>query len=168
MDYGIASIYMPQSMQSGNPASIVYNVPSGLDSATYNYVIDTPGNKLNIVLGVLRSGKVAGDAYSVTILTNPDTVAAAIANGSLVGNPDPGAPIVLLPSSAYSLPATVAVASGNNQATFWLSVDIDQLKALSGKKAVLAVYLAKPSRYQLNRVNSQTIVIIDVDALHLQ
>jgi hypothetical protein len=167
MDYGIASIYMPQSMQSGNSASIVYNVPSGLDSATYNYVIDTPNNKVNIVLGVLRSGKAAGDAYSVTILTNPDTINAAIANGSLVGNPDPGAPIVLLPSSAYSLPATVAVSSGSNQATFWLSVDKDQLKALSGKKAALAVYLTKPSRYQLSSVNSQTIVLIDVDALHL-
>lgn len=167
MDYGITSIYMPQSMQSGNPASIVYNVPSGLDSATYNYIIDTPNNKVNIVLGVLRSGKAAGDAYSVTILTNPDTINAAIADGSLVGNPDPGAPIVLLPSSAYSLPPTVAVPSGSNQATFWLSVDKDQLKALSGKKAALAVYLAKPSRYQLSSVNSQTIVLIDVDALHL-
>jgi hypothetical protein len=167
MDFGIASIYMPQSMQSGNPASIVYNVPAGMDSATYNYVIDTPNNKVNIVLGVLRSGKIANEAYSVTVLTNTDTINAAIANSSLVGNPDPGAPIVLLPASAYSLPATVAVPNGSNQATFWLSVDKDQLKSFSGNKVALAVYLTKPSRYQLNSVHSQTIVLIDVAALHL-
>ena len=99
LDYGTPLVYMPQSMQSGT--SIVYNVPSGLDSATYNYVIDTPNNKLNIVLGVLRSGKAANDGFSVAILTDPDTVNAAIAGGSLVGNPDPTDSIVLLPSSAY-------------------------------------------------------------------
>lgn len=167
LDYGVASVYMPQSMQSGNPSSIVYNVPAGLDSATYNFSVDTPNKKVNIVLGVLRSGKVSNDAFSVTILTNPDTVNAAIANGSLAGNPHPAAPVVLLPAGAYVLPATVEVPAGSSQAVFALSVGIDQLKALSGKKAALAVYLAKPSKYALSAVNSETIVIIDVDALHL-
>ena len=165
LDYGTPLVYMPQSMQSGT--SIVYNVPSGLDSATYNYVIDTPNNKLNIVLGVLRSGKAANDGFSVAILTDSDTVNAAIAGGSLVGNPDPTDSIVLLPSSAYSLPATVQIPSGSNQATFYLSVDIGQLKALSGKKAALAVFLDKPSTYTLSPVNSETIVLIDVNALNL-
>lgn len=165
LDYGAPLIYMPQSAQSSS--NIIYNVPSGLDSATHNYVIDTPDNKLNIVLGVLRSGKAANSAFSVAILTNPDTVTTAIANGSLVGNPDPTDSIVLLPSAAYSLPATVSVPSGSNQTTFYLSVDITQLKALSGKKAALAVYLDKPSTYQLSLTNAETIVLIDVNALNL-
>ncbi|HEV2481593.1 MAG TPA: DUF1735 domain-containing protein [Puia sp.] len=165
LDYGTPLIYMPQSTQSSS--NIVYNVPSGFDSATYNYVIDSPDNKLNIVLGVLRTGKVANNAFSVAILTNPDTVTAAIAGGSLVGNPDPTDSIVLLPSAAYSLPATVSVPSGSNQATFYLSVDLTQLKALGGKKAALAVYLDKPSTYQLSTTNAETIVLIDVNALHL-
>jgi hypothetical protein len=130
LSYGTPVIYMPQSMQAGTSTSIVYNVPSGVDSNTYNFVIDTPNNKLNIVLGVLRSGKVADGAFSVGVGVNPDTVSAAIAAGSLVGSPDPTDTIVLLPSSAYSLPATVAVPSGSNQATFYLSVDLTQLKAL--------------------------------------
>lgn len=167
LDYGAPVIYMPQSLQSGTSTSIVYNVPTGYDAATYNFVIDTPNNKLDIILGVLRSGKVANDAFSVAILTNPDTVTAAIANGSLVGSPDPTDSIVLLPSSAYSLPATVSVPSGSNQATFYLSVDIGQLQALSGKKAALAVYLDKPTTYPLNPANSETIVVIDVNALNL-
>lgn len=165
MDYGSPLVYMPQSMQSGT--DIVYNVPSGLDSATYNYVIDTPDDKLNIVLGVLRSGKAANNAFSVAILTNPDTVTAAIANGSLAGNPDPTDSIVLLPSGAYSLPATVSVPAGSNQATFYLSVDIAQLKTYAGKKVALAVYLDKLSTYQLSPTNAETIVVIDVNALKL-
>jgi|SRR6185437_8968712 len=165
LDYGAPLVYMPQSMQSGT--SIVYNVPSGLDSATYNYVIDSPDNKLNIVLGVLRSGKAANNAFSVAILTNPDTVTTAIANGSLVESPDPTDSIVLLPSSAYSLPATVSVPSGSNQSTFYLSVDLTQLKALRGKKAAVAVYLDKPSSYQLDPTSAETIVLIDVKALNL-
>jgi Domain of unknown function (DUF1735) len=167
LNYGTPVIYMPQSIQSGTTTSIVYNVPSGLDSATYNFIIDSVNNKLDIVLGVLRSGKAANGAFSVAILTNPDTVNTAIANGSLVGNPDPTDTIVLLPSSAYSLPATVSVPAGSSQTTFYLSVDLTQLKALSGKKAALAVYLDKPSTYQLNPVNSETIVVIDVNALNL-
>jgi hypothetical protein len=165
LDYGTPLIYMPQSMQSGT--DIIYNVPSGLDSATYNYVIDTPESKLNIVLGILRSGKTANNGFSVAILTNPDTVTAAIANGSLVGSPDPGDSIVLLPSAAYSLPPTVAVPSGSNQVTFYLSVDITQLKAYAGKKVALAVYLDKPSTYELSPTNAETIVVIDINALKL-
>ena len=165
LDYGTPLVYMPQSMQSGT--NIVYNVPSGLDSATFNYVIDSPDNKLNIVLGVLRSGKAANNAFSVAILTNPDTVTAAIADGSLVESPDPTDSIVLLPSSAYSLPATVSVPSGSNQSTFYLSVDLTQLKTYAGKKVALAVYLDKPSSYQLDPTGAETIVLIDVNALNL-
>lgn len=167
LDYGTPVVYMPQSMQAGTATSIVYNVPAGYDSITNNYVIDSPDNKLNIVLGVLRSGKVANKAFSCAILTNPDTVTTAIANGTLIGNPDPTDSVVLLPSSAYSLPATVSVPSGSNQATFYLTVDIAQLKTFAGKKVALAVYLDKPSTYQLSPTNAETIVVIDVNALNL-
>jgi len=162
LDYGFGYIYMPQSIQSGT-SGILYNVPSGMDSATYNYTIDTPGNKLNIVLGVLRSGKMQNDAYSVSIGTNADTVNAAIANGSLSDAGD----VVLLPGAAYTLPSSVSVPSGQYQSTFYLSVDISQLKMLSGKKAALAVNISNPTKYQLDSTNTETIVLIDVDALHL-
>jgi len=166
LDYGFAYIYMPQSLQSGN-TGIVYTVPSGYDSATYNYKIDTPNNKLDIMLGVLRSGKLPNDAFSVDIITNADTINKAIADGSLVQNPDAGDNIILLPEGYYTLPQTVNVPNGQYQATFYLSVDINQLKTLSGKKAAVAVSLTNPSKYQLNSANSETIVLINVDALQL-
>lgn len=160
LDYGFAYVYMPQSLQSGG-SNIVYNVPAGFDSATYNYSIDVSTNKLNVMLGVSCSGKLSNNGYSVNITTNADTVNEAIATGSLGNN------TVLLPDNFYTLPQTVTVPSGQYQSAFYLSVDINQLKTLSGKKAALAVSLTNPTKVQLNPANAETIVLIDVDALHL-
>lgn len=156
--FGNNVIYMPQALQSGG-ISLNYLVPNGSDSATRNYDIDRAGNRLQIILGVSRSGMQSSPGFSVEVAGNPDTVTQAIANGALSA--------VMLPDKDYSMPQTVTVPPGQTETTFLLSVDLDQLEAFSGQKVALAVKLSNPSKYSLNAGYSETIVIIDVDALNL-
>jgi hypothetical protein len=156
--FGIPVIYMPQAMQSGG-ISLLYAVPTGLDTATRNYVVDEAQGTLEVILGVSRSGMQAADGYTVKVSADADTVNAAIGAGKLQA--------VSLPEKDFSLPTSVDVPAGKNGATFYLSVDLDQLKTFAGKKVAVAVRVSDPSRYTLNKEYSETIVDIDVDALNL-
>lgn len=166
--FGYEYVYMPQSLQSGgiNLNYLVPN-PNDVNSATQNYVIDTAGNRLDVILGVSRSGMQAGSTYTVSVNTNPDTVNEAIAGGLLQISPDQNDSVVLLPDKSYSMPSTVSVPAGNTSATFYLSINIDQLKTFSGKKVAMAVNISNPSKYKLNTAQSEAIIIIDVNALNL-
>jgi len=155
-DFGFAKIFMPQATL----ANLNYNVPSGRDSATFNYKVDA--QKVNVLLGVSRSGKLDLGAYSVNVVANPDTVTQMITNGIL-----PAATTVVMPAAMYTLPQTVSVSDGQSQATFVLSVDRAQLKTYVGKKVVLGVVLKNPSQYTLNQAINKVVVIIDVNQLKL-
>ena len=156
-DYGITSIYMPQALV----ANLTYAVPAGLDSATRNYRIDVQNDKVNIILGVTRSGEQPANGYTVNIVANTDTINQLLAKKVL----DP-ATTMLLPS-IYTLPQNISVAPGKNAGTFYLSVNRTQLKTYAGKKLALVVALANPTMYTLNNAISKVMVIIDVNALKL-
>jgi hypothetical protein len=156
--FGHTAIYMPQALQSGG-INLTYQVPSGLDTATRNYVIEPGGKTLDVILGVSRSGMQAPEGFSVDVSADPDTIAAAIQSGVLQA--------VSLPEKSYVLPQSVSVSSGQTEATFYLQVNIDQLKQFAGQKVALAVKVTNPSRYTLNTDFCETIVVIDVDALNL-
>lgn len=160
-DYGFSKIFMPQAIFKSGGTSINYPVPSGTDSSTYNYQVDTKEKKLNVILGATLSG-VNSEGFTVDIKVDNDTIQQLFATNVL----DP-ALYKLLPASMYSLPTTLTVAKGELSGTFNLSVDIPQLKLdqYIGKFLVLAVKLANPSKYELNGAQSTTIVIIDVNAL---
>jgi hypothetical protein len=153
-DFGSTSIYMPQATVSGG----MYNVPAGRDSSSFNY--DIEGGKVNIMLGVYRSGKSAAQAYSVNVVANADTINTLIASNAL----DPNTTVVL-PSAMFTMPSTVAVKDGDNKATFYLSVDKAQLKNYAGKKLAIGVKLTNPSKYTLHSTLSSAIVVINVDAI---
>lgn len=158
LDYGDPKIYIPQSFTG---AGLNYTVPKGLDSASRNYIIDTKADRVNVLLGVLRSGQTNNDAYSVTITTKADTINTLISTNVLTNT-------VLLPENMYKLPQTVSVPDGQSGASFLLSVDKTQLKAnYTGKKVALAVVASNPTKYKLNALNNKVIVIIDVNALKL-
>ncbi len=161
-DYGYAKIYLPQAINLSAGVNNNYPVPSGTDSTTYNYKIDAVNKKLNIILGVSVSGEAASAGYTVNIKTNSDTVNQLIANGTL------DASTVLMPASIYSLPTQLSVLPGVRSNTFFLSVDIAQLKAnYTGKKLALAVKLSEPTTYPLNESISTAIVIVNVNSLTL-
>lgn len=155
-DFGSTNIYMPQATVSSG----MYLVPSGRDSSSFNYKID--GTKVNVMLGVYRSGKSVLQAYTVDVVANADTINTLINNKVL----DPNTTVVL-PSTMYTLPSTLAVKDGDNKTTFYLSIDKAQLKNYPGKKLAIGVKLTNPSKYTLNPALTSTIVVINVDAIPL-
>ena len=156
IEYGTPSIFMPQATIS----NLNYAVPSGRDSATYNFKIT--GDKVNIILGVARSGKQSNEAFTVNVTANADTVGALLSSNILTP-----ANTMVLPSAIYTLPASVTVPAGANSASFYLSVDKAQLKTYAGKKLAIGVLLKEPSKYALNNTINKVVVIIDVNALKL-
>lgn len=147
-DYGNELVYMPQATVSGGIDNY-YNVPSGQEN-TANYYIE--GGNVNVLLGVIRSGKSAYKAFSVDVLTDDALSSKAAA--------DLGATV--LPASAYTLPGKAQVKDGEPGASFVLAV---QQSALPGGKYVLGVKIANPSRYELSKTNTCVVVVIDSDAL---
>jgi hypothetical protein len=164
--FGFTNIFIPQSTVSGG-VNLNYLVPSGLDTNTFNYKIDTKNSKVNVYLGIARSGQASADSYSVSVTAKPDTITQLIGNGLIMVSPNPTKTVVLLPAGAYTLPATVTVPQGQTIASFNLAIDLAQLKTFAGKKVALCVAISNPSKYTLSPTNSKVVVIIDVDALKL-
>lgn len=157
--FGYNYIYMPQATVSGG-LNLNYPVPAGLDSATYNYKIDTVNHKVNVDLGVSVSGEQASTGFTVNVSVNNDTTNQIISGGSIAN-------AVLMPGTMYSLPSSVTVPVGQHFATFNLSIDAVALKAYAGKMALLTVQLSNPTSYVLNTMYNKTVVIINVSALNL-
>jgi hypothetical protein len=157
--YGITNIFMPQAVNLSGGINANYPVPTGTDSSTFNYYLEN--NKINVILGVSRSGMQVGEAFSVDIVTNTDTISQMLANGIL------DASTMLMPAAMYSLPSDISVESGKRQATFSLAIDIDQIKSSQyvGKKLALAVSIKGKGKYEIASSLSTTIVIVNVDAL---
>ena len=152
LDYGLMKIYMPQAMANGGIGN-VYNVPSGGGTDTYNF--SEEADSYDVYLGVMRSGKEAGEAFSVSIVTDAaETAKQAEALGAAV-----------MPQEVYTLPSTVKVDAGNNSAIFHLTLKKAALDAYAGSRLVLCVALADPSAYELSTNGTVTTVLVDVDAL---
>ena len=153
-DYGIEKVYIPQSMADGGITNI-YNVPSGDGEYTYNFSIGDA--TVEVFLGVLRSGKQSGDAFTVNVVVNDESTAAQATKNKAE----------VMPENLYELPSQVKVDAGTNGKTFHLSLDKAALMEYAGKKLVLCIGLASPSRYELSEKASEVTVLVDVDALKL-
>jgi|GEM_PF-1097632 hypothetical protein len=154
--FGYNYIYMPQATVSGG-LNLNYLVPAGLDSATFNYQVDTINHKINVYLGVSASGEQANAGFTVNVSANNDTTNQII-NGGTIAN------AVLLADSMYTLPSTVTVPAGKHSASFLLSIDSKALEAYAGKTVLLTVQLSNPTKYILNTTLDKTVVEINVHA----
>jgi len=164
--FGYTYIYIPQSTVSDGQGNF-YPVPTGIDSLTYNYSVDTTKKIVNVFLGVTRSGLQNANGYSVSLLTNTDTVNNFIGEVLALNTDSTVTSATVLPDSAYSLPTTVNVPSGSNSANFNLAINEQILKTYANQIVVLYVSLSNPSQYMLSPTNSQVIITIDVNQLHL-
>ncbi len=157
MDYGEAFIYMPQATTTGG-VNTLYSVPSGGGEMTYNFKAEN--GKINIVLGITRSGTFVGEDFTVNIVTLKDETDKLIESGQ-VRNAVP------MPEEIYTLPAQVTV-TNSNEATFFLSVDSATLindLAYTGQNMVLTVGLSNPTKYELAEKNTFTNIILNIDAI---
>lgn len=157
--YPAQTIYMPAAVRGIYDISVVvdtYGVPT--PGGPSRFSIDESGNELIIPLGIYRAGINNDGGFSVDISVNSDTVNVLIVNGTLPG-------VEVLPSDAYSLPASVFVEDGEELGNFTLSVDVDFLKANPGKLYAIAVEIFTNER----RINSQykrTVVLIDSELVN--
>jgi hypothetical protein len=158
--FGYNYIYMPQATVTGG-LNINYTVPTGLDSATYNYQIDSVNHKLNVFLGVSVSGEQANTGFTVKVTANKDTTNQIISGGSIAN-------AILLPDSIYTLPSSVTVPAGKHSASFNLSINSIALKGYAGKTALLTVQLSNPTNYIFNTKYNKTVVVINVSSLNLK
>lgn len=157
-DYGFAYIYMPQATTSGG-LNNHYLVPSGAGKDTYNFKEEN--GKLNIYLGVLRSGKISdASGFTVDVAASSTQTDEVVASGAISN-------AVALQAGSYTLPDKAIVQSGKESGSFYLSLDMDVVTNYRhiGKNLVLAVGIANPTHYQLSKQNTSVVVVIDVDAL---
>lgn len=158
-DFGFTSLYMPQALSSGGIDSM-YLVPSGNGEMTYNFKAEN--GKIEIMLGVMLSGKRAPDAgYTVDIKTFSDITDDLIASGAIHN-------AVAMPADMYTLPAQ-ATTTGDREAAFYLSVDSAELMNnldYLGENLILTVGLSNPTRYPLSNKNTHTTIVINRDALY--
>jgi len=150
-DYGFPYIYMPQAMLSGGLDNY-YNVPSGGGEYTYNFKVEN--GKLNIILGVLRSGKLPNEAYSVNVSAEAPSSSVLAAVGGIV-----------MPSTLYTLPQKVDVSADKSGESFYLSIDSNTLSSATyaGKKLVLTISINSPSKFELAETGTDVVVIVDVN-----
>ena len=158
-DYGLPLIYISQATTSGGLNNDYY-VPSGGGSYTHNFKIDSINNKLEVILGVTRSGKVPNKAYEVEVYTRPDTTQTII-NSGVIANAQ------LLPEKLYQIPANVMVDDASYSEAFSLILDAIKLMddIYTDKKLMLTVGLRNPTIYPLSEEYSNVVVIIDVNAI---
>lgn len=157
IEYGEALIYMPQATTTGG-VNTLYSVPSGGGEMTYNFKAED--GKINIMLGVVRSGTFEGEDYSVDIVSLKDQTDQMVASGQIRN-------AVAMPDDIYSLPTKITT-TNSREATFFLSVDSTALindLSYTGQNMVLAVGIANPTNYALSEKNTVTIVVLDIDAI---
>ena len=163
-DYGFAKVYIPQATVTGIDNS--YPIPLGPfgQNSQYTCSYDAASGKLDIALGVIRSGYFAVQkGYSVSLGISADLTAAKVAE---VGG-------VALPAAVCTIPGTITVPDGESGASVKVSVDLKALAAQSAtfkdaegyKKLVLGLAISNlqgPSDYSLADSNTSVAIILDL------
>ena len=143
--WGNALIYMPQAMY--NP----YVVPNNgtHEQNNLNYSIDEQNDLLNIFLGVYRSGLQDLEEYTVDV---------SVDNVAIKGT-------TLLPPAYYDIPIQVTCPAGKRDVTFYVTVDLNWLKANRSKDYSLDVIISNPTKYDLNESICRTTLRLNSSEL---
>ncbi|OAQ40306.1 hypothetical protein A5893_04960 [Pedobacter psychrophilus] len=159
INVGIETISIPQAFSDGT-SNNDHAVPGTLNYGNaVNFKDDDANNKVNVFLGVSKSGEQSTEPFSVDITLRPDTINQLIAAGK---------PYLLLPSTAFTIPANITLAAGQTNASFNMVIDKATLKTFAGKQVAACISISNPSKYVLNPLARNVIVIIDVNKLNLK
>ncbi len=152
-EFGFEKIYIPQAMVTGG-INDNYTVPSGGGEYTLNFNVSD--GKVNVILGVLRSGSSKSAAYSVDIKSYTPSAEVLTSLGGTA-----------LPTTLYTLPNKVDVSADKTGETFYLSIDAQALlsEAYDANILVVTVEITNPSLYELAEKGTKLNVVIDVDKL---
>jgi hypothetical protein len=156
--YPEQTIYMPAAYSGVYDISVANDpVAVPTNGVVTRYSIDHTANKLNIPLGVYRSGVTSKGEFSVDIVLNNDTVAQMINLGSLVSTE-------ILPSNMISMPSSIKIIDGSDISRFDLSIDLDFIKSNVDKQYAIGVRISSSER-KSNPKLSTTIVLIKSNAI---
>lgn len=167
-DYGFAKVYIPQATVTGIDNS--YPIPMGpfYQNSKYTCSYSKETGKLDIVVGVIRSGYFAVQkGYSVSLAASAELTAekAAAVEG------------VALPTSVCTIPGTISVPDGESGATVKVGIDLKALASqrstfYSGgeyKKLILGLEISNlhgPSDYTLADSNTSVAIVLDLGSEH--
>ena len=167
-DYGFAYVYIPQATVTGLDNS--YPIPLGpLDQYTsYACKFDSATGRLDIEVGVIRSGYFAQQkGYSVDL-----GVSASETADKLAAYSEAGTPAAELPAAVVTVPSKITVPAGQSGEAVYVSVD---LKALALQKAslwvtdkykllVLGLEISNPTEYELAENNTRVVIVLDLNS----
>lgn len=156
-EWGIKKVYMPQASILNGGLTNEYPVPLE-GQKNQNYFIDNEG-KMNVYLGVYRSGQGDLSAFDVEVYVDKEATDQAVSEISRA---------VAMPDGLYSLPSSVAVEDGQRENTFILTIDlpklIEEYPYYNKKRVALVVGIRNPSKWELNEDLSRTIVLLEGSA----
>lgn len=152
-DYPEQRLYMPTAVQ-GNANNGLYEIKSvAAPGVVFRYTIDMAARRINIPLGVYRSGVDTKGAINVSLAANADTVNRLVTAGVIAGGQ-------VLPPNRFSLSPTVTIADGSSAETATLSVDLDYLLANPTVRHAIGVSISSTDR-PVNPSLGLTVVVID-------
>ncbi len=163
-DYPEQMVYMPAANFGVYDVSIeTADTISPTPGHAYRSIIDSSdmGNiKVIVPLGVYRSGITNDGNVLVNIVQNTDTISKLITAETL------DAATLLLPTTNFTIPATVQIADGSDITSFNMVIDGNFLK--SNPTAIYAIGVAIDSDdREVNSLLNTTVVLIDVGKLKL-
>ncbi|MGC4235506.1 MAG: hypothetical protein QM594_21210 [Niabella sp.] len=149
-------IFIPQASLLDGGATNYYPVPFNENGGVPNYIVDADSTRLEVVLGVSRSGPDDAQAYSVSVQNNLVVLQQQV---------NEMADAVALPADLYSFPKKVEVPEGGRTADFNLTVNyrklLEKYPHLYDKKLLVALSLYNPSRYTVEDKNGTVVLVIN-------
>ena len=133
-------IYMPAAVD-GISTNGIYSINKvAVPGQVFRYTADVAGKKLNIPLGVYRSGANTKGAVNVTVSVNTDTANKMLAAGKFPAGTE------VLTLGKYNIPSTVTISDGADYAGFVFGIDLDFLLANLTKKYAIGVSVSSADR----------------------
>lgn len=122
---------------------------------TSNFKLDRENQKLQMILGVLRSRMTSGSGFVVDIKAVIEESRQLVASGSIASSFVPA-------DDTYALPDAVTVSSNKLSESFYLEVAFSTIlvEENAGKKLILEVGLENPPHYEPVGHKTSTTVII--------
>lgn len=151
-------IYMPAATYNNY---IINTVPTAVGSVPTSgyparFTIDTIARKMNVLLGVYRSGIDLKGSFVVNVAANTDTINKLL---TIPGKLPTGT--LLLPADKYTIPASVEMKDGAELSKFELAVDLNYLLAkYPAQSFAIAVGISSEAR-KTNPLYATTIIVID-------
>lgn len=151
--YSDQQVYMPAAVD-GNSVNGIYLINKvAVPGQVFRYTADVAGKKINIPLGVYRSGATTKGDINVGISVNADTANKMLSTGRF-----PAGTEVLLINKA-NIPSSVTIADGADYASFDFSIDLDFLLANTTKKYAVGVSILSTDK-KTNQYGT-TVLLID-------